>query len=74
MFLTDEELVRLTGRKMKSKQIEALRKMAIPFFVNALGQPIVARAQFEPGQKNSTAEAPRKAWVPRVLLVGESNS
>lgn len=49
-FLTKEELVELTGRPQKSKQIEALRKMCIPFYVNAVGKPIVARAIIE-GQK-----------------------
>jgi len=41
MFLTQEELVELTGRKIKSKQIEVLRRMALPFWVNACGKPVV---------------------------------
>jgi hypothetical protein len=39
MFLNNEELAILTGRKNKSTQIHALRKMGIPFFVNACGRP-----------------------------------
>jgi hypothetical protein len=59
MFLTKDELATLTGRKTKSKQIEALRKMHIPFFVNANDAPVVARVTVE-GKK----ESPRvKQWV-----------
>lgn len=32
LFLTQEELVELTGRKIKSKQIEVLRRMGLPFW------------------------------------------
>jgi hypothetical protein len=64
-FLDPTEIVTLTGRKFKSRQIDTLRRMAIPFFVNATGHPVVARAaihgarEVEPEQK--------KAWVPKVL-------
>lgn len=64
LFLTVEEMTVLTGRKIKSKQIEALRKMAIPFFVNAIGHPIVARAAVEPGRRE---ERPKEVWAPKVL-------
>lgn len=47
MFLNQEEFATLTGRKMKSKQIEALRRMGLPFHVNAVGKPVVARAAIE---------------------------
>lgn len=64
MFLNDDELVKLTGRKMKTKQIEALRKMGIPFFVNAIGQPVVAATAVTGG--TGPAEQ-KKKWVPNVL-------
>jgi hypothetical protein len=58
-FLTTEAVVKLTGRRRKSKQIEALRTMGLPFWVNAIGEPVVALAAIE-GRK----EAPReKVWV-----------
>jgi hypothetical protein len=41
MFLNQDEVVTLTGRKNKGHQIQALRKMGLPFFVNACGQPVV---------------------------------
>ena len=62
-FLSIDDICALTGRKMKTKQIEALRKMGLPFWVNAIGRPVVAVAAVE-GRK----EAPReKTWVmPRI--------
>lgn len=64
MFLTADDLVELTGRKVKSKQIEALRRMGLPFHVNAVGKPVVAAAVIE-GRKQM-APAPDKAWeMPR---------
>lgn len=47
MFLTKDEIATLTARKIKSLQIEQLRKMGIPFWVNAVGRPVVARAVIE---------------------------
>lgn len=66
LFLTQEELVILTGRKKKNLQLEQLRKMGVPFFVNAVGAPVVARVAIE--GRPTKAEPPRKkAWVPNVL-------
>ena len=67
MFLSTEELVQLTGRKVKAKQIQALRVMAIPFFVNALGQPVVARAAVEGRGSVSAESTARGSWQPRVV-------
>nr|WP_246216305.1 DUF4224 domain-containing protein [Paraburkholderia agricolaris] len=67
MFLSTQELVQLTGRKVKAKQIDALRRMGIAFFVNALGRPVVARAAIE-GKGEAVRERPvRSSWQPRVL-------
>jgi hypothetical protein len=60
MFLNREELAILTGRKTKSRQIEALRRMGVPFYVNAMNQPVVARTAIEGPAK---AEAPKAKWV-----------
>lgn len=58
-FLQADDVATLTGRKTKSKQIEALQKMRIPFWVNAIGKPVVALAAIE-GRK----EAPKpKTWT-----------
>ena len=62
-FLDDDELAKLTGRKMKGHQIAALRSMGLPFFVNATGHPVVTRSAIE-GRK----EEPIKAkWVSNLL-------
>jgi hypothetical protein len=58
-FLDSDEVAALTGRKMKSKQIEALRKMGVAFFVNACGKPVVTRAAVE-GRKETAERKP--AW------------
>jgi hypothetical protein len=51
-FLDDDEVVKLTGRKMKGHQIDALRKMGLPFFVNATGHPVVTRSAID-GKRES---------------------
>lgn len=62
-FLDDDEIVKLTGRKMKGHQIMALRKMGLPFFVNATGHAVVTRSAIE-GRK----EEPVKAkWISNML-------
>lgn len=64
-FLTPEEIAFLTGRKKRELQVEALRNMGIPFWVNAIHAPIVARATIE-GRKEKV-EPPEPKWVPDVL-------
>lgn len=59
-FLDEDEIASLTGRKMKSRQIAALRQMGIPFYVNATGHAVVTRSAVE-GRKE---EAPKAPWVP----------
>lgn len=66
MFLNDDDIAVLTGRKVKAKQIEALRLMGVAFFVNAIGKPIVARSTIE-GRPGSAATQPKPAWCPNVL-------
>lgn len=60
MFLTQDELVALTGRRIKSKQIEMLRRMALPFWVNACGKPVVPVTAIE-GEKQP---ATKPTWQP----------
>lgn len=63
MFLTSENLFELTGRKTKRKQIEALLRMRLPFWVNAIGKPVVAVTAVE----GRNAAPKEKTWVmPRV--------
>jgi hypothetical protein len=58
-FLTTDAVVRLTGRRRKSKQLEQLRQMGLPFWVNAIGEPVVTVAAVE-GRKEEPRE---KVWV-----------
>jgi hypothetical protein len=62
-FLSPHELVVLTGRKVKSKQVETLRRMGLPFFVNACGRPVVTRSAIEGGKDVQL----RSGWSPSVL-------
>jgi hypothetical protein len=62
-FLDQTELSTLTGRKAKSLQIITLRKMGIPYFVNANGHPIVTRSAIE----NKKEQLPPKKWTSNIL-------
>lgn len=64
MFLTDDELRRLTGRARKAQQADELRRMGIAHWINARGQPVVARAAIE-GAKSATADKTPPTWEPR---------
>ncbi len=61
-FLTADDIATLTGRKLKSLQVQALRKMGIPFFINAIGRPVVAGSTVEGKAPVIPQEKP--AWVP----------
>ena len=63
LFLTAEEIAHLTGRKLKSRQIEWLRGSGVPFYVNAGGRPVVTRAAVV-----GAGDAPPvlRAWQPAV--------
>jgi hypothetical protein len=62
-FLSADELVVLTGRKVKSKQVEVLRRMGVPFFVNACGRAVVTRTAVE----GRGEVRPKASWNPSVL-------
>lgn len=61
MFLSSQDISELTGRKTKSKQIEALLRMGLPFWVNAIGRPVVTVTAIE-GRRETP---PEKAWSPQ---------
>jgi len=67
MFLTDEEIATLTGRKVKAKQIAALRAMGIACYVNAVGKPIVSRSTIEGRPGPAATPAPAVAWRSNML-------
>lgn len=61
--MTKEELRHLTGVARKSGQIVQLRKMGIAFYINAIGEPIVAKTTVEGGTKHDTV----KPWRPAII-------
>lgn len=65
-FLTAEELAALTGRKHKAAQCAQLRKMALPFWINASGHPVVARAAIE-GTNSKAHNVESRPWTPAPL-------
>lgn len=65
MFLTAEEIRQLTGRAQKARQVEWLRAAGVPFYINAAGHPIVARAVIEGRPSDQSATLP--PWRPAVL-------
>lgn len=65
LFLTDEQLQQLTGRRHKSRQIEWLKSEGIPFRVNATGHAVVTRGAIE-GRTEGQEQTPRR-WMPRVV-------
>lgn len=74
-FLTAEEVGELTGIRMgrsgktrEQLQVDWLRTSGIPFWTNARGRPIIARAAIEGKQKNE--DPPRKKYQPRALAMG----
>lgn len=78
-FLSPKEIEELTGvktgrnkRTREELQIAWLRAAGIPFWENARGRPIVARAAIEGRRAAEVAAAePKKKWQPPTLaLVG----
>lgn len=70
MFLQPPEIAELTGvrsglrgKTRETRQIEALRKMKIPHYVNAANRPIVARTTIE---GRTTTEPAQAAWNPSI--------
>lgn len=66
LFLDTPDLVRLTGRRFKSKQIEWLRSEGIPFWKSATGHPVVRRSAVE-GRQDAPALPTKAGWAPNVL-------
>lgn len=65
IFLDQSDVAILTGKKLKSQQVDVLRRMGIVFYVNASGHPVVPRSAIDGSNKfPSNIDVP---WVPRVL-------
>lgn len=66
MFLDAAALRRLTGYAHAPKQIEQLRAMGVPFWINGRGQPVVACSALD-GSPKAPAAASSTGWQPAVL-------
>lgn len=67
LFLDDADLAKLTGRRLKSRQIEWLRQNGIAFRVNATGHPVVTRSAVDSRETPAAAPAAPKRWNPKVV-------
>ncbi|WP_428635015.1 DUF4224 domain-containing protein [Sedimenticola sp.] len=45
--LTEQELIALTGKTMRSAQVRALRNMSLSYQIRPDGSPVVSRKVFE---------------------------
>ena len=64
IFISQNDLELLTGKKRKSCQIESLRDMGIAFYVNAAGRPVVPVSSIN---KKEIEKQNNDNWVPAVL-------
>ena len=67
-FLSDEAMVRFTGRRWKSLQIAYLKTHGVPFTVTAMGHPRVTVSTVEARQ--AVQERTESRWTPRVISNG----
>lgn len=65
IFLIPEDLAILTGKKKKSCQVDQLRVMDIPFFINAAGRPVVTKAALN--CLKTVRDIQKKEWESSVL-------
>ena len=64
IFLEKSDVAILTGKKLKSQQVDALRRMGILFYVNASGRPVVPKSAVE---GKETSDKPTPSWEPSIL-------
>lgn len=69
LFLTADQLRQLTGCAQKAKQVEQLRRMGVPFWVNARGQAVVACSAVNGAPKAEAKAQPRTRVEPRVFSI-----
>lgn len=67
IFLDDDDVAKLAGTKIKSRQVAQLRSMGILFHINAKGQPVVPKSAAE-GNKVDLQQT--QSWTPNVLKHG----
>ena len=68
LFLTQEEIVTLTGYKSSTKQIDVLRRQGVPFRLNGRGRPIITRAAILGDTNKAKPTQKTSVWQPHVLV------
>ncbi|WP_288076457.1 DUF4224 domain-containing protein [Pseudomonas sp.] len=66
-FLDDNEIRLLTGRCQKAKQIDQLKRMGLPFYINAAGRPVVARSAIDTTRRLEVSSTQPSIWRPKIL-------
>lgn len=69
-FLTEAQLIDLTGYMKKSKQAEWLRNEGIPHRINGLGRPIVMTEDLLSGSSGKVSRDP----MPDLVAMGACNA
>lgn len=67
MFLTPGQLRTLTGFAHKARQVQQLRAMGVPFYVNRRGVPVVACSVVDGHTSTAPSAKAAPAWSPAVL-------
>ena len=62
LFLSDYDLIVLTGYKKKTKQIKHLRSIGITFDINGRGKPVVRKSDIDSTSIKSTPVPETKEW------------
>ena len=65
IFLAQDDIAILTGKKKKSCQVDQLREMGILFYINAAGRPVVPVASVE--ERDFSHKTQKKEWQPALL-------
>jgi hypothetical protein len=58
MWLTPDDVQRLTGAKQRKLQAARLRRMGVPFRLNALGEPLVEPEAVRVTKRKERAQEP----------------
>ncbi|MGQ4230979.1 DUF4224 domain-containing protein [Bordetella bronchiseptica] len=72
LTLSQKELIELTGKTRKAKQIEALKFLGVPFKIRPDGTPAVLRAAMEAALGHATKNqgpTPPRVRVPETRRV-----
>lgn len=73
IFLSKDELVTLTGRKQRNKQLKQLIAMNLPFYPDAFGWPKVLRSVVENAATQKNTPYPKTINLKKLTSFGGSH-